>query len=93
MSTRERIASVLTLIGLSASSAVAQTPKFAFPPPAPDVRVTADLQYGRADTTRLAMDVYQRPRVGGELRPVLIFFNRAAGAERKDRYWTAWART
>lgn len=93
MSTGERLATVLTLIGLSASSALAQPPKFAFPPPAPDVSVTSDVQYGRGDTTRLAMDVYQRPRVGGQLRPVLIFFNRAVGAERKDPFWTAWART
>jgi dienelactone hydrolase len=39
------------------------------------------------------MDVYQRPRVGGRLRPVLVIFNRASGAERKDPYWVAWART
>ena len=45
-----------------------------------------------AGTTRLAMDVYKPATVPGTKVPALLFFNRATGAERSGRFYSAWAR-
>jgi dienelactone hydrolase len=70
----------------------AQQAQYAFPPPAPGVTVSNDIQYATAGTTTLAMDVY---RLSGSSprRPALIFFNRATGADRKWDFYASWART
>ena len=51
-----------------------------------------DVEYARAGTTRLAMDVYKPKVAAGVRTPALIFFNRATGAERSERFYAAWAR-
>jgi hypothetical protein len=38
------------------------------------------------------MDLYQPAMTPGAKVPVLVFFNRATGAERSERFYTAWAR-
>jgi dienelactone hydrolase len=93
MRDRQLTAYLAAMVIWSGLPAFSQAQKFAFPAPAPDVRVTSDILYGRADTTVLAMDVYQRRRISSALRPALVFFNRARGPGRKDPYWAAWART
>ena len=68
-------------------------PPLAFPQPAPNLVVATDVEYGRSGTTRLAMDLY-KPDVASVAKvPALIFFNRATGAERSDRFYASWART
>lgn len=68
----------------------AQQVRFALAP-ASEVAVTKDVQYGRADTLVLRMDVY-RPGGGASALPTLIFFNRALGASRSGEFYSAWAR-
>ena len=72
--------------------ALAQQAPYAFPTPAAGVTVLSDVEYGKADATTLAMDVY-RPPGSSARRPALIFFNRAAGADRKWDFYASWART
>src|SRR5215212_1124492 len=80
--------SVLTLGG---GIAAAQSP-LAFPPPAPGINVATDVEYGRVGETRLAMDVYKPPASAVTKAPVVVFFNRATGAERSGRFYGGWAR-
>jgi dienelactone hydrolase len=63
----------------------------AFPPPAAGITVTENVGYAVSGPTRLAMDVY-RPVSAAPARPAIVFFNRAAGAERRGRFYDAWAR-
>jgi hypothetical protein len=87
------------LVTLAASSAVmlggvaAAQSALAFPPPAPGITVTMDVEYGMAGTTRLAMDVYKPAQGRGTEAPAVVFFNRATGAERSGRFYSGWART
>ncbi len=64
----------------------------AFPTPAEGITVSADVRYGSADGTRLAMDIY-RPPARAPRMPALVFFNRATGADRSEPFYAAWART
>lgn len=73
-------------------SLLAQGAPMAFPPPAPGITVASDIEYGTSGTTRLAMDVYTPAPGGAARKPALVFFNRATGAERGDRFYAAWAR-
>jgi dienelactone hydrolase len=70
----------------------AQEPRLAFPPPAPGITVASDVEYGTSGTTRLAMDVYKPAGTSTPRGPALVFFNRAVGADRSQRFWAAWAR-
>jgi len=73
-----------------APSLHAQQARFALAP-ASEVSVTKDVQYGRADTLVLRMDVY-RPAGAASTLPTLIFFNRALGPSRSGEFYSAWAR-
>ena len=78
----------VALVVLLASSAVvgAQERQFYYPAPAPaSFTRLADQRYGD-----LRMDVY-RPQPGGAPAPVLILFNTAAGADRAQPFYQAWA--
>ena len=78
---------------LAPVAALAQQAPYAFPPPAPGVTVTSDVEYARSEATTLAMDVYKPPFNGAQGRPALIFFNRATRQDRKWDFYAAWART
>jgi dienelactone hydrolase len=78
---------------LPASLASAQL-RFLYPAPPPDTySVMRDVQYGASGGTPLMMDVY-RPRTGtSPASPALIFFNRAAGENRRNAFYSGWAQT
>ena len=76
--------------GAIAPSLHAQQFRFALAPTS-EVTVTKDVQYGRADTLVLRMDVYRQAGATGTL-PTLIFFNRALGPSRSGEFYSAWAR-
>ena len=88
--TRTMVAASVLLCAPAA--VVAQQAPYAFPPPAPGITLSADVEYGKVDATTLAMDVY-KPAGSSSRRPALIFFNRAAGADRKWDFYASWART
>src|SRR5688572_28237554 len=77
-----------------ALSMTAQALQFQYPaPPAGAVVAMRDVEYGVVGGTTLKMDVY---RPGGDAsirRPVLIFFNRATGADRSGDFYRGWAQT
>ena len=79
----------IALLGAGLPVARAQSPRLAFAPPSPNVRVATDVLFDTAGGVRLAMDVY---RIGRGPRPALIFFNRATGAERRGALYVGWAR-
>src|SRR5262245_4200529 len=81
------------LAALAPACAIAQEQHLAFPPPSPGVIVVKDLEYGTSGATSLRMDVYRPPNQAGTRPPVLIFFNRATGADRSGEFYAAWART
>ena len=69
-----------------------QGPVVVLKPAAATVVVTKDIEYGRADSVILRMDVY-RPAAGrGRVSPTLIFWNRATGADRSNSFYASWAR-
>ena len=82
------------LAGSAASIALAQsaTEPFALRPTATKLLETADVEYGRADTAVLRMDVYRPAGRRGSASATLIFFNRATGADRRQPFWVSWAR-
>jgi dienelactone hydrolase len=82
----------LVLIAVAAPRAGAQDFPFAIRPPAAGVVVTKDVEYARADTMTLRMDVYRPADAGSRRLPTLVFFNRATGADRSGPFYTAWAR-
>lgn len=84
----------LLLASLATSPLCAQQMRLAFPPPDAGVRVAMNEGYGTSGTTRLQMDVYRPPAStpAGRGYPVLIFFNRAVGAERSGQFYAGWAR-
>jgi dienelactone hydrolase len=89
--TRHLIAALVALGAvLPSQSVIAQELKFALPP-ASNVTVTKNVEYGRADTVTLRMDVY-RPAGAAKTHPTLVFFNRATGADRSQPFYAAWAR-
>jgi hypothetical protein len=80
-------------IGLASSASAQQAaPPMAFAPPAAGVTVARDLTYGSSGATRLAMDLYKPAEAGPGVRPALVFFNRATGADRSGPFYAAWAR-
>ena len=88
-----RSIALVSALCLSAAVAGAQTPpRFLYPAPAADTFVvTQDVQYGASAETALKMDVF-RPK-GAATAPALIFFNRAAGADRRHPFYLGWAQT
>jgi hypothetical protein len=64
----------------------------AFTAPAENIIVATDVEYATSGTTRLAMDVYRPPTARGAKLPALVFFNRATGADRSGRFYSAWAK-
>ena len=91
-----RACALLYLLLSTASSAIAQPARFAFPPPAAGITTQMDVQYGTSGTTRLAMDVYKPAGAPASRAPVLIFFNRAQGDNRSgfmNGFYAQWART
>jgi dienelactone hydrolase len=91
-----RAASRLAFAGGLATAALspvsAQEARFFYPAPAAGtVTVSTDVQYGRADSAALRMDLY-RAANATPASPVLIFFNGAVGRERQTEFSAAWAR-
>jgi dienelactone hydrolase len=87
-----RSIAIATMLALPATSANAQGLQFLYPPPAADTfTITQDVQYGALAETALKMDVL-RPN-GAASAPVLIFFNRAVGADRRNPFYLGWAKT
>ena len=81
------VASTVALAGQTAAPR-----PLAFATPAAGITVASDVEYGTSGTTRLAMDLYKPATAAGVKVPALIFFNRATGAERSERFYAAWAR-
>ena len=94
MTPTTRFATATVLATASLSVAQAQTPElsFALQPTSTHVSVTKDVQFGRADTVTLRMDVYRPADTRGRGLPTLVFFNRAFGADRSQPFYAAWAR-
>lgn len=91
--TAKRQASIIVSLMLLLGAAVsAQQAKLAFPRPSARVTVSANVPFAGLGTSTLAMDVYQLPRTAGRLRPALIFFNRASGADRRSALYDGWGR-
>ena len=88
-----RATAVVVLALASASVAAAQADfTFALRPASGRVSVTKDVQFGRADSVALRMDVYRPADAVGRRLPTLVFFNRAVGADRSQPFYAAWAR-
>lgn len=64
----------------------------AFRAPAENIIVNTDVEYATSGTAHLAMDVYKPATARGAKLPALVFFNRATGADRSGRFYSAWAR-
>jgi len=75
-----------------ASGQNATPPPLAFLPPATDIVVATDVEYGTSSGIRLAMDIYKPAAARSAKLPALIFFNRATGADRSGRFYSGWAR-
>ena len=88
-----RTTAVLGLLLCAPAVALAQPAPYAFPPVAPGVTVSSDVEYAKSESTPLAMDVYKPAPGSSTRRPALIFFNRAFGQERKWDFYVSWART
>ena len=94
-------AAVVSCVLAAPMAALAQPAPYAFPPPAPGITVSEDVEYAKSADTALAMDVYKpapfdaaQGRAGSSTRrPALIFFNRAFGKDRKWDFYASWART
>ena len=69
-----------------------QGPVVVLKPAAATVVVTKDIEYGRADSVILRMDVYRPAAARGRVSPTLIFWNRATGADRSNSFYASWAR-
>ncbi|HEY2855914.1 MAG TPA: hypothetical protein VGJ18_23955 [Gemmatimonadaceae bacterium] len=78
------------IASVMAAHSSAQTPTLAFRSPARDVSV-ATVAFDTDGGTTLAMDVYRRPATKRQ-RAVLVFFNRASGADRRSPLYDGWAR-
>jgi hypothetical protein len=83
---------VVSVVAAFGDQAAATPPPLAFPPPASDIILASDVEYGTSSGTRLAMDVYKPATTRGAKLPALVFFNRATGADRSGRFYSAWAR-
>jgi hypothetical protein len=83
---------VASVSGAFSDQAAATPPPLAFSPPASDIIVASDVEYGTSGGTRLAMDIYKPATTRGAKVPALVFFNRATGADRSGRFYSAWAR-
>ena len=83
---------LLYCVLLTPAVVVAQQRTYAFPPAAPGVTVSSDVEYATSGTTTLAMDVF-KPAGSSTRKPALIFFNRAVGPDRKWDFYASWART
>jgi dienelactone hydrolase len=70
----------------------AQEPRFVLPPGSDRVTVSKDVEYGSSDGVALRMDVYRGTGSRRAPHPVLVFFNRATGADRSQPFYAAWAR-
>lgn len=82
--TRQLVAATVAIV--LGSVAAAQEMRFFYPaPPASAIEVVKDHPYGG-----LQMDVY-RPRNRSGALPALVFFNIAAGAQRSNAFYQAWA--
>lgn len=81
----------ILILCAAASPSYAQNFTFALGARDADVAITRDVTYGQHDTTRLAMDIY-KPARGAPDAPVLIFWNRAVGADRSHPFYANWAK-
>jgi dienelactone hydrolase len=88
-----RAALLYCVLSAPAIGAAQSAPTYAFPPPAPGITVSEDVEYAKSAGTALAMDVYRPPSGSSARRPALIFFNRAFGKDRKWDFYASWART
>jgi hypothetical protein len=86
-----RAAFIAGIIAFAPVGAIAQPQHFAFPPAPAGAVVSKDLEYGVSGATSLRMDIYRPPNASGVQGPVLIFFNRATGADRSGAFYAAWA--
>ena len=82
----------MSLTSFVSSVTAAQTRTLAFSPQSARVTMTANVTFAGPGGSTLAMDVYQLPRTAGRLRPALIFFNRASGADRRSPLYDGWGR-
>ncbi|HUQ79845.1 MAG TPA: hypothetical protein VM076_01840 [Gemmatimonadaceae bacterium] len=87
-----RVALAAAFSTVSATLVTAQDIKLALRPGPTQVRVSRGIEYGRADTVRLHMDVYRPADAGARRLPTLVFFNRGFGAGRNQPFYVAWAR-
>jgi dienelactone hydrolase len=51
-----------------------------------------NVEYGRSGTLALRMDVYRPAGGAARTAPILVFFNRGAGADRQQPFYISWAR-
>jgi dienelactone hydrolase len=81
-----------TTVALGAVEAAAQEPRFFYPAPADgSVATSNDVPYGSDAATTLMMDVHRPAAVSRA--PVLIFFNSATGADRRNSFYARWGQT
>src|SRR5687767_12001667 len=88
-----RTALLYCVLSAPAIAAAQSAQTYAFPPPAPGITVSEDVEYAKSADTALAMDVYKPASGSSTRRPALIFFNRAFGKDRKWDFYASWART
>jgi dienelactone hydrolase len=88
--TRHLVRCALAMAAAPIGSVFAQQPSVALRPTSASVSVTKDLPYGRRDTVTLRLDAY-RPAQSANAAPVLVFWNRATGADRSNSSYASWA--
>ena len=83
----------MATLAVGAASAGAQS-QFALKFDSTAVAVTRDVEYGRADTLTLRLDVYRPKSAGAAKLPALVFLNRGVGsASRGWVFYMNWARS
>ncbi|MBC7895934.1 MAG: dienelactone hydrolase family protein [Cytophagaceae bacterium] len=84
----------LVVASVATSPLCAQQMRLAFPSFDPGVRVAMNEEFSAPGEPRLQMDVYRPPASmpAGRGYPVLVFFNRATGADRSGQFYAGWAR-
>ena len=88
-----RIAALSLLLALAPNAARGQD-NFFYPAPAPGtVTVSKDVPYAETASIKLLMDVYRPAKTAGNA-PALVFFNQAAGDQRRAfTFYVRWGET
>jgi hypothetical protein len=88
-----RIAALSLILILAPNAARGQNNFFYPSPPPGTVTVSKDVPYGESASIKLLMDVY-RPASGSGSAPALVFFNQAAGDQRRAfTFYARWGET